>query len=210
MGTAGGRMATLNSDNQLGLVTESASGDPEGYVLGTATTADKLWKEYCQKEPRKPRGPRQGRDWDLVDQASSIPNEEKESTVENRISETRAEGQAARRSRFTRNDMPHGGPHFMLHDRVRGDLGGSMHPHAVYYGRTYEEPACTRSVPGGSYVTNMVAPTTEDNGAVYTKPMQGFSPALQAAYNQVHQKYDEIWQNTQWSKYETCRNGPMF
>ena len=35
----------LNSANELGLVTETASGDPEGYVLGTETKADKLWKE---------------------------------------------------------------------------------------------------------------------------------------------------------------------
>eukprot|EP00658_Telonema_sp_P-2_P052834 TRINITY_DN4113_c0_g1_i1.p1 TRINITY_DN4113_c0_g1~~TRINITY_DN4113_c0_g1_i1.p1 ORF type:complete len:213 (-),score=35.14 TRINITY_DN4113_c0_g1_i1:194-832(-) len=199
-----------------GLETDEVPG-VHGFVLSTATTADKLWKEYEKRERRKPRGPRCHRNTsDGPQEADSSPAAQKASPspspspgpemvpVAARAPVARdRDGPAARGSGCVEH------PHFLHHDRVRGDLGGA-HPYASYYGHSYEERACGRSTGRASYVQHMVAATTQDMGAVYTKPMQGFSPTLMSKYKDVHRKYDEIWKSQQWSKYDLCHNGPYY
>merc|ERR1711957_669444 len=109
--------------------------------------------------------------------------------------------------------------HLLYPDRVRGDLGRPNHPYVTYYGHTYEERACHRSYPGVAYVGQQngcrpyVESTHDEHNVLYTKPMQGFSAALVARYNQVHKKYDDVWkqklENGEWSKYPLMQNGPF-
>eukprot|EP00656_Telonema_subtile_P028147 TRINITY_DN3042_c0_g1_i1.p1 TRINITY_DN3042_c0_g1~~TRINITY_DN3042_c0_g1_i1.p1 ORF type:complete len:212 (+),score=18.45 TRINITY_DN3042_c0_g1_i1:189-824(+) len=178
----------VNTSQTWGLETNPDElGTVSGYVMSTKTEADVMWKEYCKREIRQPRGARNRRDWDL-----SKPEPEA-APVEPAPAPTRAAPQSP----------------VLLHDRVRGDLASGTHPYATYSGNSYEDRTAARNGPG-AYVSNMVVPTSDDRGAVYTKPIHGFSPALAARYNQVHRKYDDIWKETKWSKYDNVSNGPCY